>query len=237
MASDYGPTTSTASAPTAPSALPTTPSSIASPSHLPSIVSASDADTQVFRKTAPPDIPEQSPKLPNLTSIASAGLRASPIPKSPKDIAALSPRFSPAPFTGAAALADERRMQQERERQGSRKQTENPAAAALGALLGQGNEVSRPHDAPSATNTMSKGMEAVANSISMSEPMQIDENPQSSPVSMSSPSNPEAPTPTATASNASAISPGTASKEVREHQVDLTASGETTKPEDRNSAR
>jgi Zinc finger, C2H2 type/C2H2-type zinc finger len=104
-------------------------------------------------------------------------------------------------------------------------------------LLGQGNEVSRPHDAPSATNTMSKGMEAVANSISISDPMQIDDNPQSSPVSMSSPGNQEAPTPTATVNNASALSPGTASKEVNEHQGDLTASGGTTKPEDRNSNR
>ncbi|KAI9772228.1 MAG: hypothetical protein M1840_000977 [Geoglossum simile] len=237
MASDYGPTTSTASAPTAPSALPTTPSSIASPSHLPSVVSTSDADTQVFRKAAPPDISEQSPKLPNLTSIASAGLRASPIPKSPKDIAALSPRFSPTPLTGAAALADEGRIRQEREHQDSGKQSENPAAAALGALLSQGNEVSRPRDAPSATNTMSKGMEAVANSISMPEPMQIDDNPQSSPVSMSSPGNHEAPAPTATVNNTNAISPGSTSKEVREHQGDTTASGETTKPEDRNSNR
>jgi hypothetical protein len=231
MASDYGPATSMASAPTAPSALPTTPSSIASPSHLPGVVSTSDAENHLFRRAAQP---ERS-KLPSLTSIANAGLRTSPIPKSPDDIAGLSPRFSPAPLTGAAALADERRIRQERERQDSRKQSSNPAAAALGALLGQTTEISRPRDAPSATNTMSKGMEAVDNSISMPEPMQIDDNPQSSPVSMSSPSNPEATA--ATASNANAVSPGNASKEGREHQGDPVTSGETTKPEDRNSNR
>ncbi|KAH0553120.1 hypothetical protein GP486_006693 [Trichoglossum hirsutum] len=242
MASDYGPITSTASAPIAPSALPTTPSSIASPSHLPSVVSSSDAENHALRKAAPPpppppDISEQSPKLPNLTSIASAGLRASPIPKSPKDTAGLSPRFSPAPLTGAAALADERRSRQERERQHSRKQSGNPSAAALGALLGQNTEISRPRDAPSATNTMSKGMEAVANSISMPEPMQIDDNPQSSPVSMSSLGNPENTAPTATANNISGVSPVSTGKEIREHKGEPVTPGESMKPEDRNSGR
>ncbi|KAH0536704.1 hypothetical protein FGG08_006445 [Glutinoglossum americanum] len=237
MASDYGPATSAASVPAVPSVLPTTPSSIASPSHLPSVVSSSEAENHAFRKAAPPDIPEQSPKVPNLTSIANAGLRASPIPKSPKDIARLSPRFSPVPLTGAAALADERRSRQEKERRDSRKQSGNPAAAVLGALLGQNTEITRPRDAPSATNTMSKGMETVANSISMPEPMQIDDNPQSSPVSMSSLGNPETTAPTATANSVSTVSPAPTGKEVREHQGDTTASRETTKPEDRNSNR
>ncbi|KAI9866024.1 MAG: hypothetical protein M1813_001991 [Trichoglossum hirsutum] len=234
MASDYGPVTNAAGAPIAPSALPTTPSSIASPSHLPSVVSSSDAENHAFRKTAPP---EQSPKLPNLTSIASAGLRASPIPKSPKDAAGLSPRFSPIPLAGAAALADERRSRQERERQDSRKQSGIPSAAALGALLGQNTEISRPRDAPSATNTMSKGMEAVANSISMPEPMQIDDNPQSSPVSMSSLGNQETTAPTATANSVSGVSPVSTGREVRERQGDPAAPRETMKPEDRNSSR
>jgi len=106
-----------------------------------------DTDTQPNRtKSLKRSRPDQSPV--NLTSIANAGLGASPIPKSPRFKGA----FSPAPLTGAAALADERRKREESERSTTGAMSENPNHKALSSLLaGGGAGMSRPQDAPVCT--------------------------------------------------------------------------------------
>ncbi|KAI9819023.1 MAG: hypothetical protein M1832_004065 [Thelocarpon impressellum] len=160
--------------------LPASPNSISS--SVPP--NSSGGGSPTFLKTAAK--PDQAAKLPSLTSIASAGLSASPMPKSPNDMRALSPGRSPTPLTAAAAAADERRARQERERAESRKQSQNPATTALGALLGQTLGISRPQDAPRATTAMSDALAVAANAISAPERIQVDGNAQTSPVSVSS---------------------------------------------------
>jgi hypothetical protein len=56
----------------------------------------------------------------------------------------LSPRMSPQPLTGAAALADERRFRE----QSSRQTSPNPAVAALQSLNGSSQAMSHPSEAP-----------------------------------------------------------------------------------------
>jgi hypothetical protein len=99
--------------------------------------------------------------------------------KSPRG---LSPRLSPAPLTGVAALADERRY---RERN-SRQTTPNPAVAILQNL--QGNSQSHPSDAPQPKAQMAPQPEKATK-----PPIMIPEltgvtgdNMQTSPVSLSS---------------------------------------------------
>ncbi|KAI9851739.1 MAG: hypothetical protein M1824_002564 [Vezdaea acicularis] len=152
---------------------------------------------------------DQSPNLPALTSIANAGLRTSPQPISLKS---RSPAYTPPPMTGAAGMADMRRKQREEQERGQAKQTSvNPGKAALGALLGAETGMSRASDAPSATNTMSEAMTTAAKAISIPEPMQVDSNTQSSPVSMTTSivASPGSTAPTATANSADAVSPNT----------------------------
>lgn len=101
--------------------------------------------------------------------------------KSPRG---LSPRLSPQPLTGAAALADERRYRD----QSSRHTSPNPAAVALQNLTTDVNQaVSRPSDAPPGSAPM------VAQGERSTKPLLIPENVgvtgdnmQTSPVSISS---------------------------------------------------
>lgn len=167
--------------------LPTTPTSIVSPSNLPI---AAESGSPTTLKPTNVDNPGQSPNLPHLTSIASAGLTTTPVSRSPK--LSVPPRYSskysPQPLTGVAAMADARRLREETERLTARQQSPNPVQAALGALIGGGVDkgMSRPQDAPSATNTMSEPMATAAKSIKIPKVTQADTPAQTSPVSMSS---------------------------------------------------
>lgn len=112
---------------------------------------------------------------PGLSSAAS-NLRASASPQSQKS--KLSPRPSPQPLTGAAVLADERRLQEARIKAESEQTSPNPVYQAINSLMRQGQS--------SAKSASSKASEAIAQmAISIPEGVQND-NLQTSPVSMSS---------------------------------------------------
>ncbi|KAI9839673.1 MAG: hypothetical protein M1819_002299 [Sarea resinae] len=123
--------------------------------------------------------------LPNLTSIASAGLRTSPSPK-PQKLAS-SPRFSSKPLTGLATISDDRRRREENERLEAQKQSLNPASNALGTLLGRpDSSMSKPQDAPpAAVSTTSEPLATMANSISTSEPTPAGDDAQNTSSSVS----------------------------------------------------
>ncbi|KAJ4321797.1 hypothetical protein N0V94_002764 [Neodidymelliopsis sp. IMI 364377] len=94
----------------------------------------------------------------------------------------LSPRLSPAPLTGAAALADERRYREHNSRQTS----PNPAVAILQNL--QGNAQSHPSDAPQPqTQMVTQPEKATKPPIIIPELTGVTgDNMQTSPVSLSS---------------------------------------------------
>ena len=87
--------------------------------------------------------------------------RSSPSPKTPRQ--ALSPRSSPQTLTGAAALADARRVEQEKARQETRLTSPNPNAVALRALMSS-TGMSRASDAPP-TSRVSEPMQRAAEKI------------------------------------------------------------------------
>ncbi|KAF2185007.1 hypothetical protein K469DRAFT_508087, partial [Zopfia rhizophila CBS 207.26] len=132
----------------------------------------------------------------NPSTIASFGTH---LTKSPRG---LSPRHSPQPLTGAAAMADERRL---REQEKSRQTSPNPAVAVVQNLLGANQSaMSRSKDAPPEPAQMSAPLEKVAKSIVIPEQVTV-ENMQTSPVSLSSFGSADSTTaPTATASEATA---------------------------------
>ncbi|KAI9704422.1 MAG: hypothetical protein M1836_007285 [Candelina mexicana] len=216
-------------------AYPTTPISIASTAHL---SSAAEPQSSNLLKPLTPYKADQPHTLPNLTSLASAGLRASLSPVSPK-LGGLSPGYSPRPLTGAAAMADERRVREDRERAEARKQSPNPATSALKSLLrGQENGISTPQDAPKAATTLSKPLAAVAEAIATPEPMQVDNSPQTSPVSVSSFGTLES----TTTGTATANSIGTSSSSYRRYDMEASPgtmenSEPATASEDRSSIR
>jgi Zinc finger, C2H2 type len=126
--------------------------------------------------------PDQSQSSTALSSIANVGLSASPSPKSPRYKGA----FSPIQLTGAAAMEDQRR-QQENQKNQQPAMSASPGHTALSSLMaGGGAEMSKPQDAPAATNSMSEGMSAAANAISIPSPMQFDEKSDTSPASITS---------------------------------------------------
>lgn len=155
--------------------------------------------------------PEQTQNPANLSSIANAGLGASPSPKSPRYKGTFSPGFSPAPLTGAAALDDQRRQREESQRKQDSAMSENPTHKALSSLMaGGGAAMSRLQDAPVATTTMSEGMSTVANAISIPSPMHYDEKTETSPASVTSVASLGSSTaPTVTASSTVVASPAT----------------------------
>lgn len=108
-------------------------------------------------------------------SAAASNLRASASPRSQKSN--LSPRPSPQPLTGAAALADERRLKEARIKAESKQTSPNPGYTVLNSLMRQGQS--------SAKSASSKASEIAQMAISLPEGSQ-NENLQTSPVSMSS---------------------------------------------------
>ncbi|KAI9717297.1 MAG: hypothetical protein M1812_004824 [Candelaria pacifica] len=238
---DHGLVATTPSTPTRPEpthsvrAYPTTPTSITSTPH---ILSATESQGSTLLRPFAAYKTNQPHQLPNLTSIASAGLRASPSPISPK-LSGLSPGYSPRPLTGAAAMADERRLREDRERVEAQRQSPNPATSALSSLLrGPENGISTPQDAPKAATTMSKPLAAVAEAIATPEPMQVDSNPQTSPVSLTSFGTLD----NSTASTATVNSIGTSSPSYRRQDMEASPgaienSESATASEERSSAR
>lgn len=161
------------------SALPSIeePTSQPNPTSLSSDSQASHAASP--RRTASPRSLPQSSANPTLSVTAHPALKASPLGG---NITKYSPRLQP--LTGAAALADERHLREERAWEAARQTSPNPAATALSALLGVSNTgTSKARDA-AATKTLSEPMSVVAKSIAI--PSNNVDNAQSSPVSLSS---------------------------------------------------
>lgn len=156
--------------------LPTTPTSLTSTSNL-----TTASESVGFLKPRSPSNVDS-----NLSSIASAGLDSSFLAKSP-NLGKVT-RFSAQPMTAAAAMADQQRLEKEREHLQAQQTSPNPQKQALGALMGVGNDsMSKPKDAPTATNTMSEPLAAVAKAIQIPpDGMQVDSQAQTSPVSLSS---------------------------------------------------
>lgn len=143
-----------------------------------------------------------------LTTVVSAGLVGSPSPKSPRFKGTFSPGFSPAPLTGAAALADERRKREEAQKGQTPAMSENPGHRALASLMaGGGAGMSTPQDAPVATSKMSEGLSTVANAISIPSPMQFEDKSETSPASVTSLASLGSTAQTATASSTAIASP------------------------------
>ncbi|MCJ1298514.1 hypothetical protein MMC08_001304 [Hypocenomyce scalaris] len=188
--------------PSTTTALPLTPASLASSVQITAGDPSQTLKPTNLRKR------QRSPECTNLSLIKSTGPRTSPAPKSPKF--GLSSRYSPAPLTAAAAMADERRQREDKQRDAAQQQTPNPARAALGALLGdQGDGMSRPQDAPSAATTMSEPMATAAKSITIPDKTQSDNSMQTSPLSTSSFSTLDSTAvATATANSTTVASPG-----------------------------
>ncbi|RDW77146.1 hypothetical protein BP6252_05199 [Coleophoma cylindrospora] len=144
----------------------------------------------------------------NLSSIASAGLGASPPAKSPRIGGNFSPAFSAAPLTGAAAIEDERRKREEARQNEGRAMSENPGHTALASLMaGGGAAMSKPQDAPVATTTMSAGMSTAANAITIPSPIPLEEKAERSPASVTSLASLGSTAQTATASSTVVASP------------------------------
>lgn len=168
--------------------------------------------------------PEQLLSPSGVTTIANTGLTASPSPKSPRYTGSFSPRLSPAPLTGAAALEDERRRKEDQQKSASSAMSENPSHKALSSLIaGGGAAMSKPQDASIATTSMSGAMSTVANAISIPSPLHYDEKSETSPASVTSLASLGSTAQTATASTTAAASPATAlgppDKEPRDSQI------------------
>ncbi|KAG0651150.1 Transcriptional regulator CRZ1 [Hyphodiscus hymeniophilus] len=152
--------------------------------------------------------PDHTQDSADLSSLANAGLGASSSSKLPRFKGAFSPSFSPAPLTGAAALEDQRRKQEESEQNPISAMSENPTHKALSSLMaGGGAEMSKPQDEPVATTAMSKGMSTAASAIAIPSPMSY-EKTETSPASVTSLASLGSSTaPTATASSTVVASP------------------------------
>lgn len=145
---------------------PRTPTSLAGGSHVPTTNDRAE-NPNILR-------PHSSRKSP-LTS-------ADVSPKS--DRPGFSPRRTPIPLTGLAAMADlKRRKQQEAAKEATRQTSPNPAVEAMQSLMGGGG-MSKASDAP-APNKLSEPMRKAAEKIHIPETTQS-ESLQASPVSMAS---------------------------------------------------
>ncbi|KAI9731059.1 MAG: hypothetical protein M1834_005522 [Cirrosporium novae-zelandiae] len=156
----------------------TTPASIAS-----SPIQSTSDSTQFLKPS--PKTPRKRPASPNLSDIASAGLRKSPGPsltKIPK-----TGSFTAPSMTAAAAMADERRRQDEQRKLESQKTSPNPRHQALTALMEvREAPMSNPDEAPNPAKTLSEPMTDVAKSLHIPEDAHGDNTSQTSPVSLSS---------------------------------------------------
>ncbi|RDL34565.1 putative zinc finger protein 771 [Venustampulla echinocandica] len=128
---------------------------------------------------------EQSQNSTTLFPIADSGRGFSPSPKSPRFKGTFTSGISSVELTGAAALADEQREREQIQRDQQGAMSGNPSHQALTSLVaGGGAGMSKPQDAPVATTSMSEGMSAVANAISIPSPMQSDDRSEISPASI-----------------------------------------------------
>ncbi|TVY90358.1 Transcriptional regulator [Lachnellula willkommii] len=152
--------------------------------------------------------PDQSQNPTALSSIANIGLSASPSPKSPRYKGA----FSPMQLTGAAALEDQRRQQENQKNQ-------QPEMSA-----GGGAEMSKPQEVPAAINSMSEGMSAAANAVSIPSPMQFDEKSEISPASITSLPSLGTTAPTATAGSTVVASPASLTSAIEAENRDIRVS-------------
>ena len=163
--------------PTGSAAFPESPTSI--------ISSPTAVEDGSFLK---PANPRKRPRPFESTSVSEFGgtgrgkLQASASAKS-----LFSPQTSPLQLTAAAEMAEQKKRKLEVEKEFAKQQSPNPQRSALGALLGgQDNGISRPEDAPSATNTLNVAVAAVAPVISIPDHPPAAGSLQTSPVSMSS---------------------------------------------------
>lgn len=106
----------------------------------------------------------------SISSAATAGEQPSLLrphaDKLDRHATSLSPRSTPLPLTGAAAMAElKRRKQQQHNQNGSRQTSPNPQVQAMQSLLGTGG-ISRPQDAP-ATDKMSEPLRIAAEKVNM----------------------------------------------------------------------
>lgn len=169
--------TSTATSPT----ISTAPIPNASQPYIPK---AAEADP--FLKPASPRKRRRSPGNSPVSQLTNQGLNRPPPPTSPKSF--LSSRPLPIALTAAAEMADQKRRKIEVEKEQSRQRSPNVQKSALETLLGGSyNGMSRPQDAPSAANTLSEAIAAVAPVIEIPEQSRGAEGSlQTSPVSVSS---------------------------------------------------
>lgn len=123
--------------------------------------------------------PHQSATAPHprLASLADAGLRASMLSKPLKGL--VPSEFELPPLTGAAAMADERRLRQEEQYQASRLTSLNPAVNAMSALRG-GHSISpamsRASDGAIVEPQIQRRIPSLTTSHAIvSEPMHIDQ--------------------------------------------------------------
>ncbi|OBT70144.1 hypothetical protein VE03_00371 [Pseudogymnoascus sp. 23342-1-I1] len=145
---------------------------------------------------------DSSPNSATVAAIADAGLTASPLAKSPRFGTSVSPRASP----GAAAIEDDRRRQQEAAKASGKAPGENnPGHKVISALISSAS--SRQQDAPPATTTMSEGVEAAANAMSIPSPLHFEDKSQNSPASVTSLGSMASTAQTATASTTGITSP------------------------------
>ena len=118
-----------------------------------------------------------------------------PRPESISFSKSLSPRpakrpssssFAPPPLTGAAAMADERKVKEQKAQELSQQTTPNPGAKIVDVLLSGGGGTSKPRDAPPETTTMNDAVAKAANRIQIPESNSISDQNTTSPISMSS---------------------------------------------------
>ena len=134
-----------------------------------------------------PPSPRKRPRASESPSpgIADRSLRKSPSPKTTKpghllQVAAL-------PLTAAGEMAEQKRRKIEMEKEQSQDTSPNPKRKAVEALMGIGNGLSRPADAPNKpTSTLSKPIAATTPAIPILENSQNAGSIQTSPVSVSS---------------------------------------------------
>ena len=147
----------------------------------PSIASAHPG-TNLQRSSVAPSTRTSDPQSkPELPTLASAGLGASPVsPKTRKRTL----RFDAPPLTGAAALQDEERLREENQKRRNTQLSPNPAMTVVNGLMGhQDGQISKPDHAPR-DHASSPPSDNVPAPATVAEPMQIDQATTPSPTSL-----------------------------------------------------
>ncbi|KAI0385860.1 hypothetical protein F5Y04DRAFT_244869 [Hypomontagnella monticulosa] len=139
MASEKGPVATEAPPFSSSTSQPTIPSD---PVSVETLTAEAARATQSLKRQR-----ESSPPSPS--SVLSAALQRELSPSKAARLTGLSSRFSPAPLTGATALEDERRREEEQYKLQVAGATENPAYKAQSALMSASAlAMSRPQEAP-----------------------------------------------------------------------------------------